>query len=180
MSSSKSRMMISRFLALDDPNVKYVLVRDLDARFSVRELLAVNEWISSGLPFHVMRDHEYHDAAVLGGMFGMHRGALGRWTSMRKLVLRALKENTLAPYSHHGFGEDQLFLSRYVWQLVKANTIAHDSNLTRCLQYDTKICKNFPLGPRTDNFFVGDAFKTRENYKKHFSCTVSCFKEEIP
>ena len=35
----------------------------------------MNEWISSDFRFHVMRDHASHDVAVLGGIFGMKRGA---------------------------------------------------------------------------------------------------------
>lgn len=45
---SKSRKMMTRFLAHDDPSVLYALVRDLDSRFSPRrELVAVNEWLGS-------------------------------------------------------------------------------------------------------------------------------------
>ena len=32
-----------------------------------REISAVNEWISSGQLFHVMRDHPEHKAVILAG-----------------------------------------------------------------------------------------------------------------
>ena len=67
-------------------------MRDADSRLSPRELFAVNEWISSDFRFHVMRDHASHDVAVLGGMFGMKRGALTD-ASMSQLITRALIEN---------------------------------------------------------------------------------------
>ena len=36
------------------------LMRNLDSRLSIREKLAVDEWVSSGKRFHVMRDHPSH------------------------------------------------------------------------------------------------------------------------
>ena len=78
LNSSSSRKMLTRFLVYDDPKVSVAVVRDADSRLSPRELFAVNAWISSDFRFHVMRDHASHDVAVLGGMFGMKRGALRR------------------------------------------------------------------------------------------------------
>lgn len=40
--------------------------RDLDSRFSDRELAAVNEWLASGASIHAMRDHPAHGTAMLG------------------------------------------------------------------------------------------------------------------
>ena len=37
---------------------------------------AVEEWIHSGKSFHIMRDHPYHSAVVLGGMWGGVKGCL--------------------------------------------------------------------------------------------------------
>ena len=45
-------------------------------RFSARESAAVSEWLSSDLPFHIMRDHNYHNSHVLAGMWG---AKLGEW-----------------------------------------------------------------------------------------------------
>ena len=30
----------------------------------------MSEWLSSDLPFHIMRDHDQHDFEILGGMWG--------------------------------------------------------------------------------------------------------------
>ena len=106
LNSSSSRKMLTRFLVYDDPKVSVAVVRDADSRLSPRELFAVNAWISSDFRFHVMRDHASHDVAVLGGMFGMKRGAL-RDASMSQLITRALIEN---PTHIRGVrGEDQAF-----------------------------------------------------------------------
>ena len=179
---SSSRKMMSRFLAIDDPKAEIVIVRDSDSRFSARELLAVNEWIGSGLYFHVMRDAAEHNTEVLGGMFGMKKDKFWRSTRMSALIQQALKKNSLQPYDERGYGEDQIFLSQYVWPRVKAETLAHDSNRTRCEEYGSKICRGFFLGPRSDrdNFFVGAAFKPsygvqHHNGMIHYACNLTCY-----
>ena len=92
---SKVFGMIWRFLPLADPTVDILVSRDLDSRlvitscfrrlqeiylvedflsyfcrFSLREKCAVSDWITSDLPFHIMRDHPAHGTYILGGMWG--------------------------------------------------------------------------------------------------------------
>lgn len=61
-----------RFLVASDPSVEIYVVRDADSRPSTREKAAVDEWIRSGLSFHIMRDHPYHipndNAVIMAGM----------------------------------------------------------------------------------------------------------------
>lgn len=96
---AKYRKAMTRFLAYDDPTVMHTMFRDLDSRFSPRELMAVNEWLRSDFGFHAMRDHPEHTTEVLGGMFGMvrgvldhHQGAKNNNTSMTDLIRKALRE----------------------------------------------------------------------------------------
>ena len=164
------RKMFNRFLVVDDPTVEYSMIRDLDSRPSIRELLAVNEWIASGLGFHTMRDHPYHEIAVLGGMWGAKRGAI----NMTATVKRALQDqqNNSIPGSDRG--DDQKFLTMYVWPIVKSTSIDHDSQPARCQKYGAKVCRLYPLTSRNDeNIFVGQAFKegTRDT---HYECRVDC------
>ncbi len=179
MAKTQSRMMMSRFLAMDDPCVKLVIVRDTDSRFSPRELFAVNEWISSDQHFHVMRDHAEHNTEVLGGMFGLKRGALGESTTMSNLINIAFTDN---PERIDGArGEDQSFLKRYIWPLVMKDTLGHDMDTKRCFLYGSKRCKGFPVGERDEekNFFVGAPFKPSYSRAvaqglKSYNCTITC------
>ena len=59
------RKAMKRFLVFDDPSVLYFISRDVDSRFSPRELMAVNEWINSKLGFHTMHDHVWHSDVIL-------------------------------------------------------------------------------------------------------------------
>ena len=45
--------------------------RDLDSRFSEREVSAVDEWLRSDKAFHVMRDHDFHWSQMLAGLWGV-------------------------------------------------------------------------------------------------------------
>ena len=62
--------MLYRFMVADDPAVERFIVRDLDGRPSIRELLAINDWIRSGRSFHTIRDHKWHSKPIMGGMWG--------------------------------------------------------------------------------------------------------------
>ena len=62
--------MVWRFLPLLDPGVEVVVSRDLDSRLTPREQAAVEEWLETGLTFHVMRDNPHHGTEILGGMWG--------------------------------------------------------------------------------------------------------------
>lgn len=53
-------------------------MRDVDSRLSARDRMAVEEWIQSGEPFHVLRDHPAHCGwPINAGMWGGVKGALG-------------------------------------------------------------------------------------------------------
>ena len=66
----KSLYDYGRYLPLLDPQVDVMVSRDLDSRLTTREQAAVQEWLDTGLAFHVMRDNPHHGTEILGGMWG--------------------------------------------------------------------------------------------------------------
>lgn len=58
--------MLWRFSIAGDESVDRYVIRDVDSRLNTRERLAVQDWIESGFPLHVMRDHPYHVAPIMG------------------------------------------------------------------------------------------------------------------
>jgi hypothetical protein len=180
---SSSRKMTARFLSYDDPDMMYLISRDLDSRFNPRELFAVNEWISSGAHFHVMRDHDQHDVPVLSGMFGIRRGALtGKVPSMTDLLSSAFAQE---PNGIIGMrGEDQSFLAKYVWPLVSSNAITHDVSEERCRRYGSSLCLGFPMGDDDKHsMFVGQDFKPGGHsagmHVSQYKCTFACESSEM-
>lgn len=106
-----------RFLASDDPNVDWFICRDADSRLNAQELMAVEAWVHSGKPFHVMRDHIYHMELMLAGMWG---GMAGVLPNLREVILGHQK------YFNNRFS-DQAFLKDFVWPLIKDKVLVHDS-----------------------------------------------------
>ena len=50
------------------------IIRDCDSRLNSKESRAVADWITSGKPVHIMRDHKKHTSPMMGGMWGAVKG----------------------------------------------------------------------------------------------------------
>jgi len=106
-----------RFLASDDPEVDLFLCRDADSRPNAREAAAVEAWLASGRPFHVMRDHILHTELMMAGMWGGRAG-----------LLPSLDEATTALVrDEDGRLRDQRFLARHIWPRIADHALIHDS-----------------------------------------------------
>ncbi|XP_023341272.1 uncharacterized protein LOC111711215 [Eurytemora carolleeae] len=114
--------MIWRFLPLADPFVDFMVSRDLDSRFSARETAAVNDWLSLGLPFHIMRDHPLHPISILGGMWGARMDLENR--QRYRTLFETLLEKTSDSWQK---GYDQDLLHELVWPNVQNEACIHDS-----------------------------------------------------
>jgi hypothetical protein len=122
-----------RFYPAADPTVERFISRDTDSRFTTREVCAVNEWIESGLPFHIMRDHRHHDIQILGGMWGCVGGFIPN-------IINLINEWP----EHDKKGTDQFFLRKEIWPLAKNCHIAHDDRKTFTgteLPFKNKTCE---------------------------------------
>lgn len=107
-----------RFLVADDPAVDRFLVRDADSLLTVRERVAVDDWLLSDRPFHAMRDWWSHSELLLAGMWGGTGHLLAgitrhidRYLARPEVVNRAL---------------DQGFLARVVWPSIRDRCLIHD------------------------------------------------------
>ena len=79
--------MLWRFLPVLDPTVDLMVSRDLDSRLTTREQTAVEDWLNTGLAFHVMRDNPHHGTEILGGMWGARMES-----GLRTNLAEAMKE----------------------------------------------------------------------------------------
>lgn len=132
-----------RFLPVADPSIERVICRDGDSRLNVREAVAVDAWIASGLPLHAMHDHPEHAKfPVFGGMWGSVGGFL-----------------PLMPHWMDSWGawkermDDMNLLTKYVQPLAAGNIVRH-SSVPLVWPYQP-----FPAHPPYDTF-VGDAVLT--------------------
>lgn len=146
--------MFWRFLAYEDPEVGYFISRDCDSRLNEREALAVSEWLKSEKKFHIMRDHPYHQAPILGGMWGSKADLLRKIDFKSKIIeWNKIKMN-------YSLGVDQDFLGKIIYPLIYKYALEHcDYNI----KYINPLTK-FPT-ERNDYEFVGDSFD--ENDVRH-------------
>lgn len=110
-----------RFLALDEKDANFVLVRDADSIIDAREAYCVNEWIDSKKPFHIIRDDCCHTELILAGLFGARSGILG---DIEEKIAAFIASDANRPI---GRFSDQIFLRTCVWPTIREHAVTHDS-----------------------------------------------------
>ncbi len=134
--------MFWRFFAVDLPDSEYCVFRDADSRITLREKMAVDEWISSGKSIHVMRDHPAHGIpfgsdrlGILGGMWGIKSNAVPLTDMIEKFRIDKILS----------YGSDQTFL-KTIYSIFENDRTTHDEFFER---------KPFPI-KREYGRFIGD------------------------
>lgn len=112
--------MFWRFEVMKDPEIERFIIRDTDSRLTQREKNCVIDWERSCLPFHIIRDHQYHTTKIMGGMWGATRAFMDK-INYDKLIeeFKTLKFNNI-------YAMDQEFLARMIYPLIKDNACIHD------------------------------------------------------
>lgn len=139
--------MFWRFFAVDLENSEYCIFRDSDSRISIREKMAVDEWLNSGKTLHVMRDHPYHmipcgndRLGILGGMWGI---------KSKKIPLTKMIQN-YPNKSKVFYGEDQTFL-KTIYDLFEKDRCTHDDFFEK-IPFPIKRENGRFIGERIDEF----------------------------
>lgn len=109
-----------RFFSIDYPEVGIAFSRDCDCRIILRDQYCINTFIQSNKFFQIIRDNESHCTPILGGMWGIKKGALD--TSMFYLFSR-FAERKVGDY---GYGDDQFFLAEHVYPRIKTRSLIFD------------------------------------------------------
>jgi tetratricopeptide (TPR) repeat protein len=112
--------LFQRFLVMNDSTVARFLVRDCDARLSAAEADLARQWIDSGLPFHVVRDHVLHNELMIGGLWG------GRTDCGIDIVALTRRYFTSGPNAK--YGHDQRMLGQMLWPLIRSRCLVHDKH----------------------------------------------------
>ncbi|MGL4356683.1 MAG: tetratricopeptide repeat protein [Aeromonas popoffii] len=118
---SQRQRLCWRFLVVNDPQVGRFLVRDVDSVLSVRERVAVDDWLVSGRWFHIMRDWWSHTDLVLAGMWGGIAGVLPPLTPLL---------DAYQPEAMETPNIDQWFLRDTLWGYLAQSCLVHDRCFT--------------------------------------------------
>ena len=131
-----------RFLISDEVTCEYAVFRDCDSRISLREKIAVDEWINSKKSIHIMRDHPAHripygndSLGILAGMWGIKGSSIPMKNMIEKYIDK--KEDK--------YGIDQSFL-KLIYSIFEFDNLTHDEFFGG---------KPFPIN-RKNGRFVGE------------------------
>jgi len=109
-----------RFAPASETGIDYFLCRDADSIINLREKLAVEEWLASGRPFHLMRDHPAYCDLMLAGMWGGVSGLLpDLWAEAKATMTRGALMR---------IGADQEMLRERIWPRIRDHSLTHDSH----------------------------------------------------
>lgn len=111
---------IWRILPLFDRNVDIFICRDADSRLNFREKAAVDNWMDSDKPLHIMRDHPTgHKTLILAGMCGFNNVLIRKTIKLKdSQIIHELKMNES--------DTDQEFLRKIIFPFFSHNHLAHD------------------------------------------------------
>lgn len=134
--------MIYRFLAIEEPGVEMMMVRDADSRIHWKDRWAIREFVQSPYLAHSIRDCLVHCIPMLGGTWGIKREAnvpIG-------MCFDHYKTNQVDI-----IGKDQTFLNLYVWPRVRHSLLVHTSIDYRA---EGDVIAPFPF-PWTNDVYCG-------------------------
>ncbi len=105
--------MFYRFIG--DQTSDLQIIRDIDAKISIRQIDCLNRWIKSGKTSHTIKDHSGQRTPG-GGLIGFLGNKLIK--QIGNLAKEKLDNLKSCPY-----GTDQNWLSQKIWDIIKNNNI---------------------------------------------------------
>lgn len=171
---SRINGMVWRFLPITDTFVNVTCFRDLDSPIIKREEDAVSVWLNSTKIVHIMRDSQFHKFAVLGGTWCFRtKKNISTSFQILKLILSKASYRKLRNKTTDLKWEDQNIFKKYVWPLIKNDSIQHDSYYCKLYPGSTP----FPTQRNIDKAFVG-CYKPCGKVYPPKECPIKCRPEK--
>jgi hypothetical protein len=144
------RAKLWRFQALKDREYDVVLSRDADARLTHRERIAHEEFLASGLEFHIMKDHPTgHNYQISAGMFAART--------------RAISDDLQIAEGSNYYTQDQDWLAAEIWPQIKANVLIHDESYETPTEGQSKR-RTFPIAKKATLHHIGAALEADDRF----------------
>jgi len=143
--------MFWRFQVADDARVDRYIVRDVDSRLNSRERMAVEEWINSEYPLHLLRDHVNHCHPFNGGMWGGVKGAFDDIGGLQNQMKKIAGKKTQ-------YMGDMNFLNEGIYPMIKSKALSHDAYC--CGKFENS--RPFPTKRPSNYQHVGQVFNAED------------------
>lgn len=112
--------MFDRFEAIDMSDCDIMFVRDADSRIHERDAACIEDFIAAtDKQLHIIRDHYHHKDRIMGGAWGIRRGALP--ASMSYLISKWRERHSTVHYI-----ADQEFLRSFIYPLLSKKALIQD------------------------------------------------------
>lgn len=140
-----------RYEPMFDGGIDICLVRDSDSRITKREVRFINEWLESGLPFHIMRDSPSHRSKIMGGMFGVRGGFVKHLRDpFREYIGRNKK-----------YGIDEEALAEIIYPHVCQTALYHLSESSKIFPLEKNV--KYTMPPSDSEPFIGEVITDLED-----------------
>lgn len=153
-----NQMMLDRFKPIDDPDVDIMLVRDADSRINERDEWCIREFIKSPNMFHIIRDHPYHIAPIMGGLWGIKKTVFPRFLKISRMIDIYVSENPNVP------GFDQYFLSNIIYPKIIKVALIHG-----CVKMHPSE-NVIPVPFKSSHTFCGQCIEINEDGSEYHNC----------
>ena len=159
-----------RFLPAANTEAEFFISRDLDSRISKRGEVAVEQWMKSGLEYHIIRDHPVgHGWPMNAGMWGCKGGTI---PNMRHLIKNYIKDKNFTNKSL-----DQWFLKDVIHPMAIKSLLLHDEYYN----YEG-IGQAIPRDRKLDDFaFIGESVDENDEPRgDQRSSIIQRYKNVVP
>jgi len=156
-----------RLKVILDRYVDKFMIRDIDSRIGLREVIAIEAWLKSGKTVHIMRDHKNHTMNIMGGMFAGIRKefvALTGFKSQFEKYVDKINSGWKPRRKMAKEGSCQDFLESKIYPDIKDDVLVHTSVKKRA-ETDLSFPNQCPAGGID---FVGQIY----NEKNQPQCKV--------
>ena len=135
-----------RFLVASDSRVGRWLIRDIDSRLLARDKAAVDEWVTSGARFSIMRDHPGHTVyPINAGMWGGTRDAAPCLAQLMHQEAAGLQACNGCKVASKAYYNDQIFLQRHIWPVAQQSMLHHAAFGCSCFSNATRFGASRPF-----------------------------------
>jgi hypothetical protein len=142
-----------RYRAFSDSQFEAVICRDVDARLSYRDRIAHEDWLTSGLDYHIIKDHPTgHNYPISAGMFA------GKTKDLRDLADLIDTDG-----SGNYYTVDQDFLATHIYPQVILNALIHDPFYETPIEGDS-IRTAIPIDAPTPLSHIGAALNADDTF----------------
>lgn len=133
-----------RFLEMFQNEDQIMICRDSDTRLIERERRCIDEWISSGKKFSIIRDHPSHfEFPIIATMWGM----VGRLDNDYREAMRKYERD-------FRYLSDQYYLADIIWPLAKTNCMIHEIGKEDWFSRERQ---------QTNPIFIGQGYDEKDN-----------------